>query len=233
MNLTEYYNAYWQEHRGIFDQARLDLMIERVKAGEKVLVVDCGLGVLAQQLREKGATVIGTDFSPVALQRAREKGFPLFLVDPDEEPLPFKDGSFDTVVSDSAIEHHFFPHKSLDECVRVLRKGGKLLLCLPNIAHWRFRLWLLAGRFPYIKNTPTDFTHIRFFTLHEVREQLRRRGVLIKEVDGSASLWVKGLYPPFLRRRMRRLYTWLARRFPSLFARDLVILGIKERGNEL
>ena len=113
--------------------------------------------------------------------------------------------------------------------MRVLRPGGRLILLLPNTAHWRVRWWLLRGRFPYVANTPTDWLHLRFFTLADARQLLAARGIVVEGVDGSASLWVKDLYPAFLRRGLAaRVYTQLARRRPSLFARDFIVVGRKQ-----
>jgi methionine biosynthesis protein MetW len=228
MNLVEFYDAYWRQADDTFDLERLDLIARRVGAGEKVLEVDCGPGVLAKMMQENGAEVTGTDLSVVAVQRAQAKGIPAHQVDVDTEPLPFKDASFDTVVSNSMIEHRFFPERSLDECVRVLRPGGRFIVCLPNIAHWLCRWWILAGRFPYVENSPTDELHIRFFTVSEAKKLCRARGLEVLEVDGSASLWAKDFYPALIRsRRLRGIYTELAHRWPSLFARDFVVMSRK------
>jgi methionine biosynthesis protein MetW len=228
MNLVEFYDAYWQQADDTFDLERLDLIARRVGAGEKVLEVDCGPGVLAKMMQERGADVTGTDLSAVAVERARAKGIRTHQVDVDTEPLPFGDASFDTVVSNSMIEHRFFPERSLDECVRVLRPGGRFIACLPNIAHWLCRWWILTGHFPYVQNSPTDDLHIRFFTVSEAKKLCRVRGLDVLEVDGSASLWAKDFYPaPIRSRRLRGLYTELAHRWPSLFARDFVVVSRK------
>jgi methionine biosynthesis protein MetW len=228
MNLVEFYDAYWRQADDTFDLERLDLIARRVGAGEKVLEVDCGPGVLAKMMRERGADVTGTDLSAVAVERARAKGILAHQVDVDTEPLPFEDASFDTVVSNSMIEHRFFPERSLDECVRVLSPGGRFIVCLPNIAHWLCRWWILAGRFPYVQNSPTDELHIRFFTVSEVKKLCSVRGLVVLEVDGSASLWAKDFYPALIRsRRLRGLYTKLAHHWPSLFARDFVVVSRK------
>jgi SAM-dependent methyltransferase len=42
--------------------------------------------------------------------------------------LPFADASFDTVVSFQVLEHVPDPQRMIDECVRVLRPGGQLLV---------------------------------------------------------------------------------------------------------
>ena len=63
----------------------------------------------------------------------------------------------------------------------------------------------------------------------EARGLLKARRVRIVRTDGSASLWVPGLYPFFLRwPGLRQAYTWLARHWPSLFARDFIAIGVKQ-----
>lgn len=229
MNLAEFYDAYWRQADDTFDFDRLALIAKHVGPGENVLEVDCGPGVLARMMQERGACVTGTDLSLVAVERAWAKGIAAQQVDVDTDPLPFPDGSFETVVSNSMIEHRFFPERSFDECVRVLKPGGRFIVCLPNIAHWLCRWWLITGRFPYVKNSPTDALHVRFFTVSEVRRLCEERGLRILEVDGSASLWAKDFYPRLVRsRRVRPAYTWLAHRWPSMFARDFVIVSRKE-----
>jgi len=225
VDLSGFYDSYWAAKDDNVDQRRLDLLVDLVRKDDSVLQVDCGPGMLARRLQDKGATVTATDLSLVATERARHKGIAASQVSLDDSPLPFPDGSFDAVVSDSAIEHLFFYREALAECVRVLRPGGRLIVLLPNIAHWRYRLWLLTGRFPYIKDSPTDMTHIRFFTVRDARLLCERSGLVVSLCDGSASLWVKGLYPSWLRRRfVRGAYTWAARKYPSLFARDFILL---------
>lgn len=232
MDLVAYYDAYWQTVGDNFDEERLDLIVQRVGAGERVLEVDCGPGVLAAKLQARGATVAGTDMSPVAVERARGRGIPTQRVDLDRETLPFDDNTFDTVVSNNAIEHRIFPERSLDECVRVLRPEGKFLLCLPNIGHWLCRWWLLRGRFPYVRHSPTDSTHLHFYTIPDAIRHCESRGIRVAEVDGSASLWAKTFYPAWVRKhRFRPLYTRLAHRWPAFFARDFVLIGFKQGGS--
>ncbi len=229
MDLVAYYDAYWRQADDTFDLERLDLLANRVQAGERVLEVDCGPGVLASRMRERGAQVEATDLSAVAVARAQAKGIAARQVDVDTEALPFPDGSFDVVVSNSAIEHRFHHERSFDECARVLRPGGRFLLCLPNIAHWLCRWWIVCGRFPYLPHAPTDVMHLRFFTVREAAALCRARGLAVEEVDGSASLWARDFYPAWLRRRrLRGAYAWLAHHYPSLFARDFIIIARKK-----
>jgi SAM-dependent methyltransferase len=52
--------------------------------------------------------------------------------------LPFADGTFDFIVSNSTLDHFESPHEIADglrELHRVLRSGGQLLLTLDNLAN--------------------------------------------------------------------------------------------------
>jgi methionine biosynthesis protein MetW len=228
MDLVAYYDAYWRQADDTFDHDRLALLEKHIQPEQEVLEVDCGPGVLAAKMRDKGAHVTATDLSAVAVERAVAKGIPCTQVDIDSQPLPFENDHFDIVVSNSAIEHRFFHAHAFDECVRVLKPGGHFVLCLPNIAHVICRWWILTGRFPYVLNSPTDAMHLRFFTVREAVALCRARGVEVVSVEGSASLWAQDFYPPLWRkRRLRGLITWLARVWPSLFGRDFVVLGVK------
>lgn len=231
MDFVKYYDAYWLKKGDAdtkVDHGRLALLAGYAQPGDRVLQVDGGPGWLAKLMLDRGAQVTMTDLSHVAVACARDRGVEALQCEIDAGPLPFDDAAFDTVVCDSQLEHRFDPDHALDEMARVLRPGGRLILLLPNTAHWRVRWWLLTGRFPMVPQTPTDWLHIRFFTLSEMRPMLAKRGIAIEAVDGSASLWVKGLYPVWLRRGLAaKVYTRLARRRPSLFARDFIVVGRK------
>lgn len=234
MDFARYYDAYWRDKGNRVDRRRLELLARHISPGERVLQVDGGPGWLAEMLQARGAQVLLTDLSEVAVAKARDRGIDAHTHDIDAGPLPFDDAAFDAVVSDSQLEHRFDPEHALDEMARVLRLGGRLILLLPNTAHWRVRWWLLRGRFPYVANTPTDWLHLRFFTLPDTRILLARRSIAVEGVDGSASLWVPGLYPAWLRRGLpAKLYTRLARRWPALFARDFIVVGRKTAGGAI
>ena len=118
-----------------------------------------------------------------------------------------------------------------------VRPAGSAVSCnagwlVPNIGHWRYRLWLLEGRFPYIPNSPTDEYHIRYVTAHEGRRLLREAGLEEIALRGHAGTWVAGLYPKVLVNRyvkptFDRLYEPLVQARPSLFARYLCFYAVK------
>ena len=67
-----------------------------VRAGDRVLDACCGTGDLAAAAARAGAgAVVGLDFSPRRLERARRKLPVATWVEGDLLALPFPDGSFD------------------------------------------------------------------------------------------------------------------------------------------
>ncbi len=230
MDLVAWYEAYWAAKDDKVDHSRLDLMLPYVQPGQRVFQLDGGPGMLAERMvKERKAEVVMTDLTREASQRARAKGLNASQLYIAEEDIPWPDASFDVVVSDSAIEHHFDPARSFDELARILKPGGVFILCLPNIGHWKHRWLLMRGKFPYIPASPTDFTHLRFFTLTEIRQWLGERHIVIEHVDGSPSTWVRGLYPTWIRHPwVRPRYEKMARRWPTLLARDLIVIGRKQ-----
>jgi len=231
MDLKKFYDKKWRKKGDELDHSKLDLVVEKVSPNGKVLDVGGHIGILAKKIHDRGADVTLTDISRVALERAKKRGIENTVqVDLDEKPLPFEDNSFDTVISCSSIEHIFYPQGMIKESSRVLKPGGKFILLVPNIGHWRFRLWLLMGRFPYIVDTPTDEEHIRFMTVYEAKKMCSIEGLKPEALDGSAGLWVKGLYPVFFRLKyIRFFYTILARHYPSLFSRSFILVCRKQK----
>jgi SAM-dependent methyltransferase len=230
MDLTRFADEYWRAKDDRVDQERLGLLLEEIPAHSRVLVVDGGPGMLPARIRDEGFDVTMTDLSSHAVERARAKGLEAHQVDTDDHSLPFPDGTFDCVLSDSAIEHRYWPARAVSECARVLRPGGTFVLLVPNVAHWRYRLLLLFGRFPPIEGAASDWCHLRMLALPEARALVRDAGLHLTRVRGFPSLWVKGLYPSLFRAPgIRSLYRLLCRLRPTLFGRDLILVCRRPR----
>lgn len=102
----------------------------------KVLDVGCATGALLGKLRKKiRGKLFGVDISPEMIKKAslRLKGIPDTRVElADVEALPFKDGTFDIIVSSLTLHHFPKPHLAMKEMCRVLRENGKLILADSN-----------------------------------------------------------------------------------------------------
>lgn len=101
-----------------------------VAAGEQVLDVACGTGVVAVTAARCGAQVRGLDLSPALLDRAQLNAatadVEIEFTEGDVEALPYADGEFDVVLSQ--FGHMFGPRPAiaLAEMLRVLKPGGRI-----------------------------------------------------------------------------------------------------------
>ncbi|HEY4580870.1 MAG TPA: class I SAM-dependent methyltransferase [Candidatus Acidoferrales bacterium] len=101
-----------------------------VRAGQQILDVACGTGVVAITAARMGAKVTGIDLTPELLERARANsqiaGVEIDWREGDVEKLPFRDGEFDVVLSQ--FGHMFAPRPALAiaEMLRVLKPGGTI-----------------------------------------------------------------------------------------------------------
>jgi SAM-dependent methyltransferase len=95
------------------------------QAGERVLDLGCGDGVLTEQLVAAGCTVVGADASAEFVATARERGIDAVLA--DGQALPFRE-EFDAVFSNAAL--HWMkrdPDAVLAGVHRALKPGGRFV----------------------------------------------------------------------------------------------------------
>lgn len=96
----------------------------------KLLDVGCGSGDWLLSMRELGWEVTGVDFDESAVKEGRERGLTVYCE--NLEQLNFPNESFDAVCLNHVIEHVYDPVRTLKECARILRPGGKLVVSTPN-----------------------------------------------------------------------------------------------------
>ena len=128
---------------------------EVVWPADRVLDACCGTGDLAVEAERRGGRVVGLDFSPGMLERARRKSGTIEWVEGDALALPFGDGGFDAATVGFGVRNLADLEGGLRELARVLRPGGKvavLEITRPSgVLRPFFRLWFdvlvpLAGK---------------------------------------------------------------------------------------
>jgi SAM-dependent methyltransferase len=96
------------------------------------LDVGCGTGFLCFELAGRGHRVTGVDFAPAMLEEARRKAAVRNLAvrfeAADAEAMAFAPASFDLVISRHLLWTLPHPEAAIDEWIRVLRRGGRLVV---------------------------------------------------------------------------------------------------------
>ncbi len=183
----------------------------------RVLEIGCGAGELGRLLKERGCFVAGVELVPEAAEAARRHLDQVVTADVEADGLPFAPGSFDAVIFADVLEHLIDPWRVLREAAGLLAPGGRVIASVPNVQNadviWR----LLRGRWDYRERGILDRGHLRFFTLHGIREMFEQARLAVERVG----------------RRYRR--TWLretlsfltAGRARAYFTRQYLVVGRK------
>lgn len=136
-----------------------------IKQNQYILDAGCGVGFLEKILAEKniqGLKIEAIDFSSKMLYRARKRlpsqKHPLinFYQHDLDEPLSYKDNSFDAIISNNVIYALPEPNNTLREFYRVIKKNGILILSTPRPNFSFINLFLKGfgqkGKIEKIKN---------------------------------------------------------------------------------
>lgn len=172
---------------------RIKKSLKFINPGEMVLDLGCNDGSITNLIHDKKCEAIGVDLPEII--KIAKSNFPdiEFLSFSLEEKFPLKDMSFDCVFAGSIIEHIMDDNFFLEECFRVLRDNGKLILTTANVAYIRDRAWLLFGRF-----VDCD-AHIHLYTFRNLRKKLKSAGFKkIIEIGVNYDLGEKNILLNFL-----------------------------------
>lgn len=203
----------------VFEVHREEATLKMIPRGiDKMLDVACKNGSLLINASDKFRHAFGVDISGKAIEQAgkdiRGHGLSnkISLRKADfENGLPFKANYFDLVTCIAILEHLFDPEKAILEAKRVLRKGGYLIVEVPNVAWLPLRLSLLFGSRPRTSWAPGwDGGHLNYFTFGSLEELLEKSGFKVLKTGCSG------------------VFAGLRYIYPSLLSGDIIILARKK-----
>ena len=131
------------------------------KSAKEIIDVGCGKGYLLKQIKMRFpiARLIGADVVNKLASSEYE------YVKANIENLPFKDKSFDVVISSHTIEHIIHLDKALRELIRVARK--QIILVTPCQRYFYHTLDEHVNFFPY-KEQLTSHIHLKNYTCDNI-----------------------------------------------------------------
>jgi SAM-dependent methyltransferase len=110
-------------------RAQTEQVAEELTGAVRCLEIGVGTGRIGLPLAQAGAPLVGVDLSPAMLARLLEKdatALPVAVA--DARALPFADGTFDAVLACHVLHLVEFWADVVDEAIRVLGPGGRLLV---------------------------------------------------------------------------------------------------------
>ena len=200
----EHWETLWREKKDVqhvySNENRILRQLLRVcdLRGKSVLEVGAGTGRDSFPLIEYGAKVVQLDYSVNSLQILKSLSEELHvqsnIVGGDTFQLPFRDETFDIVFHQGLLEHfhHPQPEALLKENIRVLKRGGLLLVDVPQ----RYHPYTVAKHIMMALNKWFAGWE-RSFSVRELKNQMRALGLTPVYAYGE---W---MYPSFFYRTFR------------------------------
>jgi SAM-dependent methyltransferase len=229
----DHWESYW---RGVGDaettystgnRLAREILADGPVEARPVLEVGAGSGRDTLALAQAGAIGVVLDYSPASLalvrNLARRQGVPVHLVQADALAMPFRDGAFEVVFHQGLLEHFRDPQPLLVENARVTRRGGRVVVDVPQTFHlYTVMKQVLIAFGAWFAGWETQFTP------RGLERELARAGLAVRRTYGD---WmVPGLWYRVLRELLRRTLgvrlplqprgpTWWERSWAGLRAR--------------
>lgn len=135
----------------------------------RILDIGCGTGFNIEYLQNSGfAGIMGLDFSPEAIHFCQSRQLSRLVCGDGRFP-PFASESFDVVMALDLIEHLADDTGALEECARLLKPNGSLIIFTPAFNF----LWGLQDEVSH---------HYRRYTASELKQKLKQANLVIQKL---------------------------------------------------
>lgn len=197
--MTEIWDNVWENRKKISDYSLhyynfMKNFGNSLPEGAKVLEAGCGSGDTLAAFKKQ--ETYGLDLSKKSLALAKKNAKHTVLGDIFK--MPFKDNTFDLVYNSGVLEHFPEPNnlKATKEMARITKKGGYVIIILPN----KYCFWYRAVKIATIKITGKwEFGYEEEYSLPRLKNLVQRAGLKIEKTFGLTVL------PPFATNRIEIL----------------------------
>lgn len=191
------------------NQAVINLVSQYAHSDGLILDVGCHSGLIGQAVKQQtGCPVWGIDCSFSAIRLARKKLDKAIAGDITQNRIRLPRHRFQIIILSNILEHLAYPQPTLIRLKRYLKKGGYIVIAVPNIAFYSMRWCIFTGRFEYQSFGILAEDHLRFFTLKSARRMIAAAGLKVIEQQTNYTGW----------------RAVIARRWPTLLASQFVFV---------
>ena len=182
-----------------------------IRTGEQWLDAGCGAGTYSRRLRDRGASVVGIDYSPLAIRKAaaRSGGLVTFVV-ADVRLLPFRKNSFDGVICFGVTQALSDSAPVVNQLASSVKPGGVVWIDGLNRYCLVHAVEMLRRR---LARRPV---HLRYESPGGIKRLMGAAGM-----KNVALFWM-----PILPGRWRRAQAWVETPLVQFLLRFVPLLGL-------
>lgn len=113
----------------------------------KILDVGCNDGNFSLEVAKQCNTkeIYGLEIDKKSLEKAKKNGIKAYKGDANEK-FPFRDNSFDVIITNQLVEHLLNPDNLFEEIYRTLKPNGYCVIATPNLCSLHNRIFVLLGQ---------------------------------------------------------------------------------------
>jgi 2-polyprenyl-3-methyl-5-hydroxy-6-metoxy-1,4-benzoquinol methylase len=189
--------------------------------GKSILDIGCGIGQFTPMFLKKFKRVVGLDPSEKYLKVARKANNKVEYIVGYGETFKLNE-KFDTITMNMLLEHVDDPIALLKNCKKHLKKGGIILVQVPNANSVTRRLGVLMGLIDNIQNISERernfYGHQRAYTLGKLKVDVVKAGLKIIKSGGI-------LYTPLPNEILGKICKENGKKWTEKFLQALVEFG--------
>jgi 2-polyprenyl-3-methyl-5-hydroxy-6-metoxy-1,4-benzoquinol methylase len=182
-------NIYEDKPRDYYEIVRHDIFPFIPTGIQSLLDVGCGCGATAAELKKLFdiKEVVGVEYFAEMGLHAEKKLDKVIVGDIEYLSLPYPTEYFDCILCADVLEHTRDPWSVLRKLGTHLSHDGYLVASIPNLRHIVPLLKIICDKFEYQTSGILDKSHLRFFTLHTMKELFESAGFTISRVGTNRS----------------------------------------------
>jgi 2-polyprenyl-3-methyl-5-hydroxy-6-metoxy-1,4-benzoquinol methylase len=162
------------------------IVYQEIKDNSTILDVGCSSGYFDDILiSQKGCTVDGIEMDEKDAKLAAKVCRKIIVGNVEDELFPWDEitAKYDYIMFIDVLEHLIDPAKTLRVISKFLKKDGKIIFSIPNMANGSVRLQLLQGNFDYEKEGLLDATHLHYYTAETIKKMVTDSGLVFNKLN--------------------------------------------------